>query len=122
MRGTQRLDPGLEDRELLAEERIAAFVGGGEVRPRPLSSLTWTRAGRPEATSACARSTVQTDTSASASSAIGSSSSLSAPSTRMRTSSPTPARSSRASSAVATANQVAPPRSAACALGTIPWP
>ena len=84
----------------------------------PLSSFTWTRAlGGSPSTKPSRHAT----TSARAASATSSSSGDSAPITSTGPSIPA-ARSPRASSAVATASQLAPPACAARAAGTIPWP
>ena len=94
-------------------------------RPSPVSTFTWTRAGRPRscaaATTASSVQPLPTVTSMSASIAPA----TSAPGTKsqVRRGAVTPAaRSSRASVSWATPSQVAPPSSAARAEGTRPWP
>ena len=98
--------------------RVASSASRVPSRPIPVSSFTCTRvSGASRATNDSRQAT----TSARAASATSSSSGDSAPITSTGPSMPA-SRSPRASSAVATASQLAPPASAARAAGTIPCP
>ena len=98
--------------------RVASAGSRVPSRPIPVSSLTCTPA---PAASRATKPSRQATTSAPAASATSSSSGDSAPITSTGPSTPA-SRRPRASSAVATASQLAPPACAARAAGTIPCP